>query len=103
MSEYGALFGHDSPEPVAPPVLPVSDSLVARLREKLDATGLTSMEDRRGFIEELAGRSVASLRDLTYAEARDLLASMPIRESSRKPQEGSAWDQREGDTWIDRL
>lgn len=81
---------------------PVSDWQVDLLRRALDARGLTSMADRRAAIETAAGREVPSLRALTQEEALGILNQFgqePLKRSSS----GSAWDDREEDTWIDRL
>lgn len=97
------LFGEDSTESVSPVSPQVSDAQVAQLRARLDGTGLSSMQDRQQLIEQLAGRPIASLRDLTSGEARVLLIRLPASASAVQSQRGSAWDQRDGDTWIDRL
>lgn len=84
-------------------VHPVSDQQVAQLRDKLDAAGVTSMDERRRLIEKLSGRPVASLRELSSAEARVLLLRIPGSDGTTSRQRGSAWDLRDEDTWIDRL
>lgn len=106
MSNDSMLFGDPEPELVGEAgsvVLPVTDGQVVQLRAKLDGSGLTSMAERQALIEKLAGRPVASLRDLTMAEARVLLFAIPTASTGHSRRQGSAWDQREGDTWIDRL
>lgn len=105
-----SLFGEQDPfEPLpAPTAGRTTDSLadwqVTQLRQALDAQGLDSMADRQRVVEELVGRPVASLRELTYAEARALAESLASRRG--RPGSGaqrSAWEDRDGDTWIDRL
>jgi len=103
-----SLFGDDTgPEPARPASQPasadtVADWQVSQLRSALDATGLTAMEDRQALVVELLGRSVSSLRDLTSAEARQLAEGFAARKNAGT-QRGSSWDDREEDTWIDRL
>lgn len=81
---------------------PVSDWQVDLIRKALDARGLTAMGQRRQTIASLAGRDVESLRALTQDEALRVLAALagrPRKTSSRT----STWDERDEDTWIDRL
>lgn len=103
--EPDGLFG--DPRPATPPQ-PAPDAtpdwLVAKLRSALDALNLQSMDDRQAVIVELAGRPVASLRDLSSAEARRILEGLHERATSNRDRaRRDSWDDREGDTWIDRL
>lgn len=59
------------------------------------------MSDRRALIEEAAGRPVESLRALTHDEGLRVLAKLGDDAPVRRV--GSAWDERDEDTWIDRL
>ncbi len=109
MSGELSLFGGDaSPgEPVQPihPVpaeAPIADWLVNDIRTALTTRGLTTMAERQQAIEAIVERPVESLRSLTRAEALrvlSLLASAAAPQGSR----ASAWDERDEDTWIDRL
>ena len=105
MSDELSLFGDEpaTPEPVAQPMAPpISDWQVDLLRKALDARGLTSMADRQAAIETAAGREVSSLRALTQEEALGILNQFG-QEPPKRSSSGSAWDDREADTWIDRL
>lgn len=99
------LFGDDVPSipPVAaaPTSPPVSDWQVDLLRKALDARGLTDQKARRELIEQHAGRSLASLRDLTSEEALRVITA--LGRDAPQAQTRSRWDDREDDTWIDRL
>lgn len=78
--------------------------MLANLRKALDDLGVTDMADRQSRVVEAAGRPVASLRDLTFTEARQVsekLAAQKRESSDSRPR--SSWDDREGDTWIDRM
>lgn len=104
MTQTPSLFG-DEPESPASQTdgpLPISDWLVDKLRQALDAEGLTSMVERRTRIEGAAGRPVSSLRALTYQEGVRVLSSI-TQDASVRDGAKSAWDDREDDTWIDRL
>lgn len=105
MSDELSLFGDEptTPEPVAQPTAPpISDWQVDLLRKALDARGLTSMIERQTAIEAAAGREVPSLRALTQEEALSILNQFG-QEPPKRSLSGSAWDDREEDTWIDRL
>lgn len=105
MSDELSLFG-DEPAPpervAAHEPQPVSDWQVNLLRKALDARGLTSMAERRAAIESAAGRDVSSLRALTQEEALRILSRFG-QEPPKRSSSGSVWDDREEDTWIDRL
>ena len=100
-----SLFGDDnapdttSPEP---PVTPIADWQVDLLRKALDARGLTTMSERKLAVEAAAGRRVESLRDLAHGEALTVLSQLGQQRGASR-MEKSAWDDRDEDTWIDRL
>lgn len=71
------------------------------LRKALDSRGLIDLGARREAIERVVGRPVDSLQTLTQAEALEALKK--LGDSARVSRAGSAWDQRDEDTWIDRL
>lgn len=105
MDQDEALFGDSRPALNAPSqsadeALP--DWQVTQLRERLDALGVVAMEDRQALVEELAGRPVETLRHLTFAEARKVVEELTRRQATDGAT-GTAWDNREEDTWIDRL
>lgn len=60
------------------------------------------MAERQAAIETAVGREVSSLRALTQEEALSILNQFG-QEPSKGSSSGSAWDDREQDTWIDRL
>lgn len=72
------------------------------LRKALDSRDLTTMDARREAIAGVVGRPVESLQALTQVEALEALRKLgDTAPTSRSG--GSAWDDREEDTWIDRL
>lgn len=101
------LFADPRPAPpqvAVPDPDEVPDWLVANLRKALDELGADSMADRQALVVELAGRQVGSLRELTYVEARQVSERLTARkQQSSVSSTRSSWDDREGDTWIDRL
>ncbi|MGY1792783.1 hypothetical protein ACI796_02215 [Geodermatophilus sp. SYSU D00525] len=106
MSDELSLFGDDaSTEESTQPVLTeasIADWLVNDVRTALTTRGLTTMAERQKAIEAIVARPVESLRSLTRAEALRVVSSLA---STRAPQTSrtSAWDDRDEDTWIDRL
>ena len=105
MSDDLSLFGDDasiaSSEPVRAPSS-IAGWQVDLLRKALDARGLASMAARQRTIEDAAGRTVDSLRDLTHEEAIQVLSRLGQAPATRRIDK-SAWDERDEDTWIDRL
>ncbi len=105
MTDDLSLFGDDArPEPVKTPKAPtpIADWQVDLLRKALDARGLTSMQHRQEAIEMAAGRPVESLRALTHEEGLQVLSRLGEQPAASGPK-SSAWNEREEDTWIDRL
>jgi hypothetical protein len=105
VSDDLSLFGDDpKPAPVEVPKVPapIADWQVELLRNALNGRGLTSMADRQRAIEDAAGRPVESLRELTHGEAMSVLTRLgQVPAPDRRT--NSSWDDRNGDTWIDRL
>lgn len=104
MTDDLSLFGDDPrPAPVEVPKAPapIADWQVDLLRKALDARGLISMKDRQEAIESAAGRTVASLRALTHEEGLQVLSR--LGQPAAGGAKSSAWDERDEDTWIDRL
>lgn len=105
MTEDLSLFGEearDSTQGMSRPPAPIADWQVDLLRKALDAQGLTTMADRQQAIEAAAGRSVESLRALTHDEGLQVLSRLGSQPTAGRT-ERSAWDDREEDTWIDRI
>ena len=106
MPDELSLFGDDASleEPVqpVPAEAPIADWLVKDIRTALTTRGLTTTAERQQAIETIVERPVESLRSLTRAEALRVLSSLA---SVTAPQasHASAWDDRDEDTWIDRL
>lgn len=80
---------------------PISDRQVAAIRTALTAAGKTTMDERQRFIEECLGRTVANVRTLTSNEA--VLVLKILSQQATKSTGGSSWDDRDEETWIDKL
>lgn len=61
------------------------------------------MDARQAAIEAAVARQVASLRSLTSAEADQALAQLKPTQPPTSLRAWSSWDDREEDTWIDRM
>jgi hypothetical protein len=76
---------------------------VDSLRAAFDKTGLTGQDERKKTVEQILGRTVAALRELTHAEAGQVRDALHAQMTAADDRGDSAWDQRDEDTWIDRL
>ncbi|MFC6420993.1 hypothetical protein [Ornithinimicrobium tianjinense] len=61
------------------------------------------MSQRQEAIESAAGRPVESLRSLTHQEGLKVLSVLGDGATVGGGAARSAWDDRDEDTWIDRL
>lgn len=104
MNDEPSLFGDEpAPEaPVPPAATSIADWQIDLLRKALNARGLTTMPERRSAIEAAAGRPLESLRALTHDEGLQVLSRLGQQQPSGRSAT-SQWDDREEDTWIDRL
>lgn len=106
MHDEEALFGDPSPDQVPPTSSDVDGAAtwqVEQLRRALDGRGLKDMASRKRIVEELAGRPVTSLRDLSWVEARAIQEALGKLGASTQTSARSSWDERDEPTWIDRL
>lgn len=106
MSE--ALFDFESPnEPQAVAAqqrdIPVKDHQVQQIREGLYLAGIMEQDERQQTIQSYVARPVTSLRDLSAHEAHTIIQRLKQLQDAMPAKTGSAWDQREEDTWIDKL
>lgn len=87
-----------------PAEIPIRDDQVLAIREALTAAGIDSQERRQEIAQSCVVRPLASLRELTAAEAHRVLKRIQENAAAKPRAEGaSAWDLREEDTWIDKL
>lgn len=100
-----SLFEIDTPQSTVPlQHLPITDEQVAQLRAAFAEAGIHEQHERKALIESYVVRKVDSLRDLHATDAHRLLNLLHQRkEAQPKIVGGSAWDNREEETWIDRL
>lgn len=82
---------------------PISEQQIRQLRTAFEAAGMNSMDERRELIESCTIRPVASIRELYARDFRPILRRIEQRTEPALNSGGSAWDNRDEDTWIDRL
>lgn len=103
-----ALFDFGSPEdpqpaPIPQPDIPIKDHQVQQIRTGLDTAGIIDQDERQRTIQSYISRQVPSLRDLRAQEAHAIIQRLKHLQNAPPSKTGSAWDQREEDTWIDKL
>lgn len=81
--------------------LPIRPEQIQQIREAFDKAGVREQEERKSLINSVLIRDVTSLRELHAVEVRRILQA--IEQRSKPKSTGSAWDDREEDTWIDKL
>lgn len=92
----------DTPHtPSTLPDLPIRDGQVREIREAFEDAGIAGQGARKSLIESVVMRDVASLRELRAVEARRVIQR--INDTGKPKAQGSSWDTREEDTWIDKL
>ncbi|MFP3460084.1 hypothetical protein R5O87_04455 [Arthrobacter globiformis] len=103
--EPSFLFDIDESAPssnvLAP--LPIKPGQIEEIRAAFEEAGVSSQDERRALIESVVVREVASLRELKAVEVRRILQRITGVRGRNLTATGSAWDNREEDTWIDKL
>ncbi|MDE8670632.1 hypothetical protein PY310_18800 [Pseudarthrobacter sp. H3Y2-7] len=90
-----------SPNVLAP--LPIKPEQIQEIRNAFQKAGVASQDDRKALIESVVVREVSSIRELRAVEAPRILQRIEGLRSTKPASAGSAWDNREEDTWIDKL
>lgn len=100
-----ALFELDEPESQGQlERKPITDDQIARVRAAFADAGINEQNDRKTVIEACIVRPVTSLRDLYAMEAHRVIRLIRQRkDAGPKIVGGSVWDNREEETWIDKL
>lgn len=101
--EPSSLFeiSGSSPSPNVLAPLPIKPEQIQEIRDAFEKAGVVSQDDRKALIESVVIGEVASLRELKAVDARRIL--LRINGLHSPTSTGSAWDNREEDTWIDKL
>ena len=104
MTSDDFLFGEPDHDAVTPQSPQIDDDIaewqVQQIRTAFAARMTDDMCQRQQFIQSVTGRKVDRIRDLSRVEARRVLERLPSQPSGSSR---SSWDDRDGETWIDRL
>lgn len=100
------LFDLDVPEPALPveEEKAISAEQVQRLQAAFNDAGLVSVEGQKELVRMCVVRPIASLYDLRPSDLRPIFNRISER-AWTKPRStgGSSWDNRDEETWIDKL
>jgi hypothetical protein len=106
MSNLLPLFDSDAPEPTSATILPapMSPSQRDAIRKAFGQLGITDVRGQFAMVKEMTGQEIGSVQQLESRHAQTLIYRLTdkINTSGRK-NTGNAWDDREEDTWIDKL
>lgn len=97
-----SLFDLDEAPPqllVDPPIRPEQ---VQQIVQAFTDAGIIDEASQKDIVHSCIVRRVNRLEELLAKDARPILKRIAERGTSR-PQQGSAWDNRTEDTWIDKL
>lgn len=78
---------------------------MATIRPAFDDAGITSMDERRELIQTCTVRPIVNMniRELYIRDVRPVLKRIEDWKNCTGPSTGSSWDNREEETWIDKL
>lgn len=81
----------------------IDQEQMRRLTRAFEAAGIVDPAAQKALVRTCVFRPFDSMRDLLAKDVRPILQSIEAKSQGTKPVTGSAWDNREGDTWIDKL
>lgn len=99
------LFDLPEAAPTTPVIedTPISPAQIAGIRNAFDNAGIAGMAERQEVIQSCVIRKISNIRELYSREVRQVLARVEGWNRTTDTVTGSAWDNREEDTWIDKL
>lgn len=100
-----SLFDLDTEEPRHTQIIekPISAAQIVQLRQAFEAHGFSDHVTQSEIVRSCVVRRVDSFEQLLSRDVGPILRRIKERSSPRGPVSGSAWDNREEDTWIDKL
>lgn len=103
--ETPLFFFDETPRTIVEPIreMPIKAEQIKDLEHAFAEAGLTTFQSQRAIISSCVVRPFESLGDLLAKDYRPILKRLEGRQSPVQRPVGSAWDNREGDTWIDKL
>ncbi|QNE14856.1 hypothetical protein [Pseudarthrobacter sp. NBSH8] len=97
----------DLPEAAPPPPVIedplISPEQIASIRNAFDTARIADMVERQEVIQSGVIRRISNIRELYSREVRQVLVRIERWGKKSEASSGSAWDNREEDTWIDKL
>lgn len=106
MQDEPGLFDLANEPPQTPSIEEplLSDQQIRSIRQAFQDAGIATMQERQEIIESCTARAVANIRQLQARDFRRILKRINERQQQPKATAiGSAWDNRNEDTWIDKL
>lgn len=105
MDDLLPLFEGDDTAPAAPtpsPTMTVSQR--EALKKAFAKLGVTDARGQFAIVEELTGERITSVQKLQERHAQTLIHRLADKVNSMgRKNTGNTWDDREEDTWIDKL
>ena len=103
--EEPGLFDLPEAAPTSPVIEDpiISPEQIASIRKAFDSAGIASMTERQEVIQSCVIRKISNIRELYSRDVRQVLARIEGWGRRSEAPTGSAWDNREEDTWIDKL
>ena len=81
----------------------ITPEQIAIIRNAFYAAGIADMAERQEVIQSCVVRKISNIRELYSRDVRQVLARIEGWGRTQAATSGSAWDNREEDTWIDKL
>ncbi len=106
MSDLLPIFNDDGTdaEPTGIRPLPMTGEQRSEIRELFAALDVATAARQFQVTAELTGVQITSVGELNAVTAQRLIGALKRRvQSSGRVKTGNSWDDREEDTWIDRL
>jgi DNA polymerase-3 subunit epsilon len=103
--EEPGLFDLPEAAPISPVIEDplISPQQIASIRNAFDSARIASMTERQEVIQSCVARKISNIRELYSRDVRHVLARIERWGNKSAAPSGSAWDNREEDTWIDKL
>lgn len=103
--EEPGLFDLPEAAPTSPVIEDtlISPEQIASIRNAFETAGIADMAERQEVIQSCVIRKISNIRELRSRDVRQVLARIERWGRKSEPASGSAWDNREEDTWIDKL
>lgn len=100
-----SLFDLDPEEPQQAPAVekPISADQITQLKQAFAAHGFIDSLVQEEIVRSCVIRPISSPEHLLSRDVRPILRRIEERAASRGPSTGSDWDNRQEDTWIDKL